>query len=250
MTLYALTMDGPSAFDFRGPGCWVVRRDYGYPPVQIPGWRVVDLGREGLVQALPSNAGGRLILRQAEILEGWSRTRSGRTLWKDLLAAAGAGGVLFECRFPKHARGLTARLRSEGAAPLFREDAPSGGIPPLYERLVSQPALFRLHLEHEWWTAMGAARGGVALLRIAMELALRGPVAAPELAGRLGVTSGAVRSYLRWMEDVALLRREGSTVHLRHPLLASLFERPSGHVEAPPAAPQTPSSTWDPIELD
>jgi len=249
-------MEEPGLFSFEGPGCLVARRDYGFPPVKLPGWREADLGTSNLLQVLTVAGKGGLILRRAEFLEGWSRTRSGPALWKSLTAMAATGGLILECRLPKHARSLLGKLRSEGERPLFWETPSSGQIPPLYTELASQPRLLRLHLEHEWWTAMGAARGDVALLRIAVALAVCGTASAPELAGRLGITSGAVRSYLSWMEEAALIRRDGRRVELRHPLLGTLFKPPVPWLESVPMETNVPmettprGKTWDPIELD
>jgi hypothetical protein len=235
---------------FKGPGCLVARMDYGFPPVRLPEWREADLGRSDLVEALPGTVEGGLILRRAELLQGWSRTRSGPALWRMLKAQADAGGLVLECRFPKHARSLLKKLRSEGARFLLWETPASGQIPPLYAELAPQPGLLKLHLEHEWWTAMGAARGGVALLRIAVALATQGSATSQDLAQRLSITSGAVRSYLNWMEDVALIRREGRRAALRHPLLAALFEphRPQHEPHISESSPR--EKAWDPVELD
>jgi hypothetical protein len=143
----------------------------------------------------------------------------------------------------------------------MRETPADGAVPPLYTRLGGHPGLRRLHLEYEWLTGMAAARGGIALLRIACRLA-EGPLPSGELARALGLTSGAVRSYLAWMEDAALVRRTAGAFALRHPLLAALFSpkaspepelaatlpappRPAGAQE-PPAG----SRPWDPVELD
>jgi hypothetical protein len=132
----------------------------------------------------------------------------------------------------------------------FWETLPDGRIPPLYQKLRDQPRLAGLHLSHEWWTGMGVARGGIALLRVALEVAALGPCGAPALASRLGVTAGATRSYLRWMEDAALLRRDGHRYDLRHPLLRSLFGRGGTAAEVRHVDTPVPTRPWNHLELD
>lgn len=254
-------MDAPPPLPAPGR-CLLARLDYGHPPLKVPGWRRLDLAWTG---APPLDQDGRpgLLLAGAERLLGWARTREGAALWEALRRQALGAGLALQCRFPRHAWELAGRLSALGV-PLDRRETPAdGSIPPLYADLRGRPDLLRLHLEHEWLTAMAAARGGIALLRVADRLAA-GPRPAVALARDLSVTTGAVRSYLRWMEDAALVRRAGRTFALRHPLLATLFSpaapgpAPRLRAAAPPPAappapappPAAPSRPWDPIELD
>ena len=80
----------------------------------------------------------------------------------------------------------------------------------------------RLHLELEWGSALACARGDAALEQVGLLLAL-GPRRVSAIAARLGITQGAARSYLQWMEDVALVRCEGRLFELAHPLLGQRF---------------------------
>jgi len=223
--------------------CLVFRRDYGYPPFPPCGWPVRDL----LWETLPDlgEPGEGLVLRNAEVLLGWARSRQASGLFDDLARLARRRGLVLECRFPRPARALFQALQRAGAAPEWDDLAPDGSVPPLYRGLPPGGALLRLHLELEWRTGMAAARGGVALLRTGALLA-PGPRRAAEVAHGLGVSAGAARSYLAWMEDAALARREGTSFALRHPLLALLFASPGPRRAAAPAR----SAPWDPVELD
>ncbi len=226
--------------------CLLRRRDYGYPFFPPCGWPVRDL----LWEPLPDFAGSEpgLVLRNAEVLLGWARSRAAGSLFDDLARFARRHGLVLECRFPRPARALQEALTRAGAAPEWDDLPPDGSVPPLYARLPPGSPLIRLHLELEWRTGLGAARGGVALLRTGALLALR-PHKAPEVAKGLGVSAGAARSYLSWMEDAALARREGGTFALRHPLLASLWTQPGPKTGSDLSAPLRPM-VWDPVELD
>ncbi len=216
----------------------IARLDYGYPSLEAPGWTEGDLSRQPLEEALRAARGAPgLVLRHAEWALAWAGTREGEGLWPRLATLARRPGLVLECRFPRHARDLDGILRAAGLGADTWETPASGAIPPLYGELAASPVLRRLHLDYEWATGMGAARGGAALLRIAVLLAREGPAAVPELAARLSLTAGACRAYLTWMEDAALARREGRAFALRHPLLAGLFtqEKPGQPVTAPRA---------------
>jgi hypothetical protein len=214
--------------------------DYGHAPLDLPsGWAAADLSRQSLDEALllPRGAKG-LCLRRAEWALAWAGTREGGRegdgVFVRLARIAARSGLALECRFPRHASSLASNLEAAGCVPDLWQTEADGSVPPFYQGLSED--LTGLHLEHEWETALGAARGGAALLRVALVLAREGPVPAPLLAGRLGLTAGATRAYLGWMEDVALVRRTQGRYDLRHPLLGDLFR--SGAAE--PSASKTP----------
>jgi hypothetical protein len=217
--------------------------DYGHAPLEVPpGWAEADLSRQSLEEALLVRRGARgLCLRRADWALAWAGTREGSRegdgIFARLARIAARSGLALECRFPRHAQSLASNLEAAGCATERWESEADGSVPPLYRELSEN--LTRLHLEHEWETALGAARGGAALLRVALVLAREGPQTAPVLAGRLGLTAGATRAYLGWMEDVALVRRTQGRYDLRHPLLGELFR--SG--AAAPAVPETPPPT-------
>jgi hypothetical protein len=231
-------------------GCLVARIDYGFDGPLKAGWRTLDLQREPLPELRTPAEGPGLVIQGSDLLLGWARTRGGRELWLRLCEAASRSGLVLECRFPRNARALARQMGALGSGLRFWETRPGGQIPPLYQRLRDQPQLASLHLRHEWWTGMGAARGGIALLRVALELSAVGPCAAPALAMQLGITAGATRSYLRWMEDAALLRREGQRFDLRHPLLGSLFDQRGPRPKVQPRTVSAQSRPWNHLELD
>lgn len=232
-------------FPAPGPGrCLVVRRDYGYPDPAVPGWRVLDLRRRPLPPAHALREGRGLVLLGGETLLGWARTRERPNLWKELAECARSSGLAIGCRFPREMRRVSQALAGTGLEVEARDHAPDGRTPPLYLDMASRPTLLALHLAYEWETGAAAARGGVALLRVATFLA-EGPATAGETACALGITTGAARSYLNWMEDAALVRREGKKTALRHPLLSTLF---TGAGEGPRET--SPAPAWNPVELD
>jgi len=228
--------------------CLIARVDYGHAPLDVPpGWAEADLSRQSLDEALlvPRGAKG-LCLRRADWALAWAGTREGSRLGDGLFVRlariAARSGLALECRFPRHATSLASNLEAAGCVPDLWQTEADRSVPPLYEGLPKD--LARLHLEHEWETALGAARGGAALLRVALVLAREGPQTAPLLAGRLGLTAGATRAYLGWMEDVALVRRTRGRYDLRHPLLGELFRSGAAAPpvsDAPPPAPRPPA---------
>jgi hypothetical protein len=224
--------------------CLLVRRDYGYADPSVPGWKTLDLRRRPLPNAEALKAAGGLVLLGGEALLGWARTRERSTLWKELARVVRTSGLAIACRFPRETRRVREALSAAGAEVKDFDQEPDGRVPPLYLTLGLRSPLLLLHLAYEWETGAAAARGGVALLRVASRLAV-GSASAGETASALGVTPGAARSYLRWMEDAALVRRDGRAMALRHPLLSALFTGAGD-------APRTPSRAraWDPVELD
>jgi hypothetical protein len=228
--------------------CLIVRVDYGHAPLEVPpAWAEADLSRQSLDEALLVPRGARgLCLRRADWALAWAGTRAGARegdgVFARLARIAARSGLALECRFPRHAASLASNLEAAGCLPDLWQSEADGSVPPLYRGLSGD--LARFHLEHEWESALGAARGGAALLRVALVLAREGPQTAPLLAGRLGLTAGATRAYLGWMEDVALVRRTRGRYDLRHPLLGELFKSGAAAPpvpDAPPPAPRAPA---------
>lgn len=239
------------------PGsCLIARLDYGFPDAGRAGWREGSLSSQRpweILEGAPAGEG--LVLREADLLVGWARTRSQGDLWGLLAARARGGGLLLQCRFPRRAAELSRRLAALGPRLAFWETPADGSVPPLYEETARTPALLRLHLQYEWRTGIGEARGGAALWGAAFCLAASEPLSAPDMSRSLGVTAGAARSYLTWMEDAALVRRVGGAFALRHPLLKTLFGIREGHPAAPTvlereAVRPPPRPRWNPEEID
>ncbi len=225
--------------------CPVLRIDYGYAVTTPPHWQTLDLS--WAPPAWDETAPGGLLVRSADDLPAWAGTREHGDVWRRLTPRAKEGRLVLVCRFPRRAVQVRDALAGAGVRVEY-VDAPSDGtVPPLYARLPEGSPLLRLHLEHEWSTGLAAARGGTALVRTAARLAAAEALSVSELAGAMGITAGAARSYVRWMEDAALVRREGRSVALRHPLLNRLF---AVDREPPARPPVAPPKRWDPVELD
>lgn len=231
------------------PGkCMVERMDYGYSFHRVRRWKVVDAALANPIEEITGSAGG-LVVRSAGALLGWSKIRKGEKLWRALAVRAGGPGILLECRFPRFAKLLMERMEEEGCTTGFWETPTDGRIPLLYHQLAPTSPLCRLHLRFEWTTGLSTARGGIGLVRIARLLA-KGKRSSGQLSGELGITAGAVRSYLQWMEDAALVRWDGSDGALRHPLLETLFNDHAPNARAHRPLPSDSRPTWNDIEED
>ena len=214
-------------------GIHLFRVDYGYPdalPIWAKGWDNLDLSRF----PLPSNPGtgifcgvgeapetGR-VFRNADRLLAWGRLRGKGDAVGEVCRAAASRPLVLQCRFPRHAAALTRTLEEAHVLARFDETPRDGSLPPLYRKLSPEDLVTRLHLELEWGSALACARGDAALEQVGLLLA-SGPRRVSAIAGTLGVTQGAARSYLQWMEDVALVRCEGRLFALAHPLLGQRF---------------------------
>ena len=241
----------------RSRHCLLARIDYGYSPLTARGWAEADLFRQPPGEALKLSKGvPGLVVRRAEWALAWAGTRDGKLVWERFAAIARRAGLALECRFPRHARELAVRIESVGLEPDRWETAADGSVPPLYDSVGDRPDLLHLHLQREWDTGLAAARGGAALLRIAIVLSRQGAMPAPRLSEELGLTTGACRAYLGWMEDAALVRRTGRAFDLRHPLLGSLFvpapaersaPRPRRPAQSVAAASHRPPETEVPV---
>lgn len=231
-------------------GVLLVRVDYGFPdptPVWAASWPSWDLTRSALDPSQtpfwrsegPSEVGG--ILRNADRLLAWGRLRAGREALDEVAASALSRPWILQCRFPRHARALNRSFAERGVPVLLRQADRDGNPPPVYRTLAPENPLLLLHLELEWVSALAIARGDVALERIGLLLARSGPMSGKAVAATLGITQGAARSYLAWMEDVALVRRDGARFTLAHPLLRKRFF-PGAPIprEGPPAPPKRP----------
>lgn len=238
------------------PGtCLLKRLDYGYEHHEPGAWKIRDV-RYGLPSSEDFEAKGGLLLRSGDLLLSWSKINSNGELWKFIASKAAGDGLVIECRFPRWCDRLREALKNAGAKVEFWETPVDGSVPPLYKKLHGSSQLLRVHLDFEWETGLAAARGGVGLTRFAVLLAGKRRMSVRELAGKTGLSPGAVRSYLGWMEAAALVRREDHTFALRHPLLAELFGGgknlwgPPFPRREPPVFRNKAARDWDPVELD
>ena len=228
-----------SAPDARCPnhGALLFRVDYGHPdalPSWAHAWKILDLSRHLLsvvsekapsaatVFSSPNPAPG-WVLRNADRLLAWGRLRGKGHPLGEVCRIAALCPVLLQCRFPRHASALRRALEDAGVFAFFRETPRDGSLPPAYRTLAQEDPRLGLHLELEWYSAIAFARGDAALEQVGLFLARAGPRGGSSVASALGITPGAARSYLQWMEDVALVRREGRLFDLAHPLLRLRF---------------------------
>ena len=159
-------------------------------------------------------------------------------------------GVVICARFPRTFSRVIETVRKRGRLAGWAEMEPSGGVPPIYTRLWGNEAATLAHLRLEWETGVARARATSVIAVAGAIMAGEGEARASSLAGRLGVTSGAARSYLLWMEEAGLCRRvAGGAYVLRHPALSKLFSTSGvtgGREPSPRGAPQR--GNW--IEID
>ncbi len=159
-------------------------------------------------------------------------------------------GVVVCARFPRTFPKVIETARKWGRLAGWAEMEPAGGIPPLYARLVGDDAAIRAHLRLEWETGVAKARATSVLAVAGAMMASEGEARASGLALRLGVTSGAARSYLVWMEEAGLCRRAaGGAYLLRHPALGGLFAAASERRPREPL-PQSGAAKGNWIEID
>ena len=235
-------------------GVHLFRVDYGYPDPRLPwtqSWPTWNLAlaewASGVAKPWEGDASHATtgILRNADRLLAWGRLRRGDDPLEGLARSARSRAWVLLCRFPRHFRALAQSLLDRGVALATWETEHDGSLPPLYRSLAPDGPLTRLHLELEWVSALACARGDTALERIGARLAHLGPSRCSAVAAGLGISPGAARSYLSWMEDVALVRRKGRLFDLAHPYLRSRFltgtRNPEPHSPTPPRREDTMS---------
>ena len=235
-------------------GVHLFRVDYGYPDPPLPwaaSWPTWDLAltERAVGAVMPWDADApharRGILKNADRLLAWGRGRSGDDPLGEMARSARSHAWVLLCRFLRHFCALAKALIERGVTLAVWETERDGSLPPLYRSLAPDSPLTRLHLELEWISALACARGDTALERIGAHLARMGPSRCSALAAGLGISPGAARSYLSWMEDVALVRREGRLFDLVHPALGRRFltdtQSPEPHSPTPPRREDTMS---------
>ena len=227
------------------------RVDYGYPDAEPPrerGWYCLDLRNHPLPSGNPEEPrcffsdglrpGGRgVLLRDAGRLLAWSRFKGRGNPIEELLRLTAGRPLVLQCRFPRHAGLLEEAFLREDIPANLLETPRTGEVPPLYRSLADKDPLHRMHLELEWVTAQAASRGGEAFEVLGRLMAEEPGLRAVDLASRMGITGGAVRSYLGWMEEVSLVRREGYRYFLGHPLLARRFSEETASQDRPQPSP-------------
>lgn len=144
---------------------------------------------------------------------------------KEVLKIASENGSLFETRFYKYFR-LIKKILTHTSTHFFAADIKSDGIlPPLYKQIEKDEKQFINTLIYEWETGILTSRGSSVLIEIGEILSRSDkPKRLTDIANEMGITLGAVSSYLKWMEDASLIRREGKDFSLRHSGLKLLFK--------------------------
>jgi len=217
-----------------GRGWFLLRLDYGWDvprhPLLKEGGKfperpgAVDLGLGlGVPRTAVSDNGGRLqVVWGAEALVARRRAISRESaLTKNFPSPS---GVVLCARFPRSFTMVLAAARRETPLSGWAEMEPLGEIPSIYRRLESDELARYAHLRLEWETGVAHARASSVLPEAAGLMAREGEIRPAALARRLGITSGAARSYLVWMEEAGLCRRTaGGAYALRHPALSRLF---------------------------
>jgi hypothetical protein len=155
-------------------------------------------------------------------------------------------GVILETRFPKTFNNLKTFFEKQKIPYLFFDCPSDGSLPPLYSMFRRDSEFYNYHLNYEWRTGLDMARGTSVVIEIAGIISREPvPLTISVLAGKMGITLGAAASYLRWMEDAALVRKTGKGFKLRHVGLYSLFGS-----TAPAGAPSYIFRKSDPMDLD
>lgn len=217
-----------------GRGWFLLRLDYGW---DVPGHPLLTEGgkfpeRPGAVDlglgfgapgdAVRPNRNRLQVIWGAEALVARCRAISRESALTKNFAAK--NGVVLCARFPRSFTLVLAAARRETPLSGWAEMQPLGEIPSIYRRLERDELARYAHLRLEWETGVAHARAASVLPEAAGLMAREGEIRPAALARRLGVTSGAARSYLVWMEEAGLCRRmAGGAYALRHPALSRLF---------------------------
>ncbi|HNQ77457.1 MAG TPA: hypothetical protein PK747_11000 [Acidobacteriota bacterium] len=204
---------------------FLLRIDYGYP-VPLKADRTIDCSAvppSDVLEAAPAFARPAVcrIVSPQFAFSSRRRTREGGGASAVPLRDS---AVIIETRFPKTFRSVRDYLEKENVRHTSYEARHDGSLPPLYRQLRPGSDLFELHLSREWETGLCMARGTSVIVEAGSLISKSAePVAAGALAKEMGITTGAAASYLRWMEDAALVRRVGKGYLLRHEGLYLLF---------------------------
>jgi len=229
-----------------GKGIFLLRLDYGYSAPSR-----ASLGID-CASATASEIAGRIsrvglsgFVRLSNPHYAFSPRRRGAD-GEALPALLSERGALLETRFPKVFRNIAIFLGKKKIPFLSHDASHDGSLPPLYRQLRPDGELFRIHLRYEWETGLCMSRGSSVVVEAGRMISeTEGPLTAGALAAGMGITPGAAASYLKWMEEAALVRKTGGGYMLRHFGLYSHFGvRPAGTRSVPPPKEN------DPMDLD
>ena len=201
----------------------LVRIDYGYE-IPISRGKIFDASKTSLRKVCNFFENGEPVtIFNSHYLQSLRRKD---TLFEEILKKTSQSGSIFETRFLKYFKSFKKTF-NEKSLPFFAIEFESNGdLPPFYHQFQRNENLLLQNLQFEWETALLTSRGKSVLIEIAEILSQNdSKFNLTEIASRLGISLGATLSYLKWMEDASLIRRENKLYSLRHKGLNLLFKR-------------------------
>lgn len=173
--------------------------------------------------------------------------RRKKNLFQNFISATKAKPVVFETRFAKPFKTFCTLFSKEGIKHSKIDIPSSGTLPPLYSSVKSNKELLLKNLLYEWESAILMARGRSSLIDVAKIIAKNdSPLTLSQISENMGITLGAAASYLRWMEEASLVRKEKKHFFLRHEGFYFLFSQSTADkLDKPPKIRKE-----DPMELD
>ncbi|NMB99132.1 MAG: hypothetical protein GYA35_02505 [Thermoanaerobaculaceae bacterium] len=173
--------------------------------------------------------------------------RRKKNLFNNFIRAVEGKPILFETRFIKSFKKFCSLFSKEGIKYSKVDLLSDGALPPLYSTIRSNRELFLKNLLYEWESALLMARGRSSLIDVAKIIAKSDePLTLTQISEKMGITLGATASYLSWMEEASLIRKEKKRFSLRHEGLYFLFnEKPLEKSYEPPKMRKE-----DPMDMD
>lgn len=204
----------------------IVRVDYGFP-LPVDALKTFDALFEPIIEIkkfFDTKKDNTLvaILNSHHLLSPRRKER----LFQDFLKSLEGKPAVLETRFFKIFKIFCSLFEKENISFSKIDVTCDGSLPPLYSAIQSNRDLFFKNLFYEWESALLVARGRSSLIDIAKMIAENeNPLTLSELAQKMGLTLGAVASYLSWMEEASLIRKENRRFFLRHIGLNLLFKK-------------------------
>lgn len=151
--------------------------------------------------------------------------RRRQSLFQNFIKTLEGKPVVLETRFSKSFESFCSFLAKEGIKFSKIDCKSDGSLPPLYSSISLNRELFFKNLLYEWESGLQMARGRSSLIDIAKIIAQsEKPMTLSEISEKMELTLGAVASYLNWMEDASLIRKENKRYMLRHQGFYYLFK--------------------------
>ena len=201
----------------------LIRIDYGYE-IPISRGEIFDGSKTSLRKLCQflENGEPATILNSHYLLS----FRRKDNLLDELLKSASCSGSILETRFPKYFKIFVKTFEKNSLSYFSLEVESNGEFPPFYLQFQRNESLLLHNLQFEWESGLLTSRGKSVLIEIAEILSQNdSKVNLTEIASSLGISLGATLSYLKWMEEASLIRRENKLYSLRHKGLNLLFKR-------------------------